>query len=80
MKKAREEEELNAARRKQIEDQKKWYASEIQREKEESEKIARLNTADVEKSKEIEYKNKMVDKFSCNIVFHAIFNRLISIH
>lgn len=60
IKKAKEEEELNAARRKQIEDQRRAYALEIQREKEESEKIAKLNTEDIEKSKELDEKNKMV--------------------
>lgn len=60
IKKAREEEELNAARRKQIEDQRRAYALEIQREKEETEKIAKLNTEDIEKSKELDEKNKMV--------------------
>lgn len=60
IRKAREEEELNAARRKQIEDQRRAYALEIQREKEESEKIAKLNTEDIEKSKELDEKNKMV--------------------
>jgi len=59
MKKVMEEEKLIAARRKQIEDQRRTYAFEIQREKEETEKIAKLNLEDIEKSKETEYKNKM---------------------
>jgi len=60
-KKVIEEEKLIEARRKQIEDQRRAYAFEIQREKEETEKIAKLNIEDIEKSKEAEYKNKMVN-------------------
>lgn len=60
MKKRIEEEKLFAARSKQIEDQKRAYAFEIQKEKEETEKIVKLNLENIEKSKEMEYKNKMV--------------------
>lgn len=56
----KEEEELNAARNKQIEDQRRAYAFEIQREKEETEKIAKLYIKDIEKSRETDEKNKMV--------------------
>ncbi|CAH1737569.1 cilia- and flagella-associated protein 45-like [Aphis gossypii] len=59
IKKAAVEEELNAIRRKQIEDQRRAYAFEIQREKEETEKIAKLNIEDIKKSKEMDEKNKM---------------------
>lgn len=55
------EEELNAIRRKQIEDQRIAYAFEIQREKEETEKIAKLNIEDIKKSKEMDEKNRMVN-------------------
>lgn len=61
LKRIKEEEELNSARCKQIEDQRKAYASEIQREKEETEKIAKLNIEDIEKSKEMDSRNKMVN-------------------
>lgn len=60
MKRIKEEEELNAARHKQIDDQKRTYAFEIQREKEEFEKIAKLNIEDIEKSKKKDEINKMV--------------------
>lgn len=55
------EEELNAIRRKQIEDQRIAYAFEIQREKEETEKIAKLNIEDIKKSKEMDERNRMVN-------------------
>ncbi|XP_050528845.1 cilia- and flagella-associated protein 45 isoform X2 [Daktulosphaira vitifoliae] len=58
LKKVKEEEELKEARRQQIEDQKRNYAFEIQREKEEFDKIAELNMIDIEKSKELENKHK----------------------
>lgn len=67
IKKSKEEEELNAVRRKQIEDQRRAYAFEIQREKEESEKIAKLNIEDIEKSKEMDNKNKMVNLLLRNV-------------
>lgn len=57
------EEELNKTRRKQIEDQRRVYAFEIQREKDETEKIAILNIDDIKKSKEMDEKNKMVNNF-----------------
>lgn len=56
----KEEEELKEARRQQIEDQKINYAFEIQREKEEFDKIARLNMDDIEKSIELENMQKKV--------------------
>lgn len=62
MRKAMEEEELNVARRKQIDEQRRTYAFEIQREKEETEKIAKLNIEDIEKCKETDIKNRMVNK------------------
>lgn len=61
IRKIKEEEELNAARCKQIEDQRRAYAFEIQREKEETEKIAKLNIEYIEKSKETDNKSKMVN-------------------
>lgn len=60
LKKIKDEEELNAARREQIENQRKAYASGIQREKEETEKITKLYVEHLEKSKDMENKNKMV--------------------
>ncbi|VVC24428.1 Hypothetical protein CINCED_3A005033 [Cinara cedri] len=59
IKRAKDEEELNAARQKQIEDQRRMYAFEIQREKEETEKNAQLNIEHIKKSKEMDNKNKM---------------------
>jgi len=61
IKKVAVEEELNATRRKQIEDQRISYAFEIQREKDETEKIAKLNIEDIKKSKEMDEKNRMVN-------------------
>lgn len=60
LKKIKDEEELNTARREQIENQRKAYASGIQREKEDTEKITKLYIEHLEKSKEMENKNKMV--------------------
>ncbi|XP_050431106.1 cilia- and flagella-associated protein 45-like [Adelges cooleyi] len=58
LKRAKDEEELKKARHKQIEDQRKNYAFEIQREKEEFEKVVKLNVEDIEKTKELENKHK----------------------
>jgi len=68
MKKIKEEEELNAARRKQIEDQKKAYASKIQREKELIEKIAKLNIEDIEKTKKLDDQKKMASNYVAQIL------------
>lgn len=67
LKKIKKEEELNMARRKQIEDQKKAYESEVQREKEETEKISKLNIEHIEKIKEIDNKNKMVTFYTKHV-------------
>jgi len=67
IKKVAVEEELNAIRRKQIEDQRIAYAFEIQREKDETEKIAKLNIEDIKKSKEMDEKNRMVN----NIIMYC---------
>lgn len=61
IKRAKDEEELNAARHKQIEDQRRTYACEIQREKEEAEQIAKLNVEHVKKSKETDDENRLVN-------------------
>lgn len=72
LKKIKKEEELNAARRKQIEDQKKAYESKVQREKEEIEKISKLNIEHIEKSKEIDNKNKMVTFYTKHVSNYSI--------
>lgn len=60
MKKIKENEELKEARRKQIEGQRECFANEIQREKEQFDKIIKLNVEDIEKTKEMERQAKMV--------------------
>jgi len=52
--------DLKEARNKQIEDQRISQAYELQREKEEFEKIIKLNMMDIEKNKETEKQNRMV--------------------
>lgn len=60
IKKIKENEELKEARRKQIEDQRESYAYEIQREKEQFDKIIKHNIEDMEKTKEMERLKKEV--------------------
>jgi len=76
LKKIKKEEELNAARRKQIEDQKKAYEFKVQREKEEIEKISKLNIEHVEKSKEIDNKNKMVTFYTKHVSNYSIHRQV----
>lgn len=54
------DEDLKEARRKQIENQRENYAFEIQREKEEFDKIVKLNVEDIEKTKESEKQTRLV--------------------
>lgn len=54
------DEDLKKARREQIDDQMTSYAYEIQREKDEFNKIIKQNIEDIEKSKELEKQYKMV--------------------
>lgn len=53
-------EDLKESRRKQVEDQMTSYAYEIQREKEEFDKIIKLNIEDIERTKELDRQYKMV--------------------
>lgn len=66
IKKIKEDEELKEARRRQVEDQRESYASEIQREKEQFDKIIKLNIEDIEKTKEIERLKKEVSFINPN--------------
>lgn len=54
-------EDLKKARHQQVSDQMTSYAYEIQREKEEFDKIIKLNIEDIEKTKELDRQYKMVD-------------------
>jgi len=53
-------EDLKEARKRQIEDRRISQAFEIQREKEEFDKIIRLNIKDIEKNKELEEQDRKV--------------------
>lgn len=51
---------MKEARRQQIEGQRECYAFEIQREKEEFNKIIKLNVEEIERTKEFDRQTKMV--------------------
>lgn len=51
---------MKQARLQQIEGQRESYAYEIQREKEEFDKIIKVNVEDMERTKELDRQNKMV--------------------
>lgn len=51
---------MKQARRQQIEGQMESYAFEIQREKEEFDKIIKLNVEDIERTKEMDRQTKLV--------------------
>ncbi|XP_003243991.1 cilia- and flagella-associated protein 45-like [Acyrthosiphon pisum] len=59
VRKIKQNEDLKEARRQQIEGQRESYAFEIQREKEEFDKIIKLNVEDIEKTKESDRQTKM---------------------
>lgn len=60
MRKINVNEDLKEARKRQIEDRRISQAFEIQREKEEFDKIIRLNIKDIEKNKELEEQDRKV--------------------
>lgn len=60
IRKVKQNEDLKEARRQQIEGQRESYAFEIQREKEEFDKIIKLNVEEIERTKELDRQTKMV--------------------
>lgn len=60
IKKIKQNEDLKQARQQQIEGQRESYAFEIQREKEEFDKIIKLNVEEIERTKEFDRQTKMV--------------------
>lgn len=65
IKKKKENDDLKEARLQQIQKQRQYHAFEIQREREEFDRIIKLNTEHAKKTKEEEQQTKMV----CNIIF-----------
>lgn len=61
LRKIKENNDLKAARENQVENQRESHAHEIQREKEEFDKIIQLNIEDIEKAKELDRQNKIVN-------------------